>query len=105
MYNKHTIQTPTLILNHSSNMGTTILQWSCNNLSAHNGELKHYLSNTTRPSDIIAIKATKFKKASKFTLDGYNIVWRDKEPEDGVRGKTTFFCTGFMYKIIDSSKT
>ena len=76
-------------------MGTKILQWNCNSISAHGGELKHYLTTMNFLPDIICLQETRLKPHHTFTLPGYNIIRRDRDPPDGGGGVMTQYIAVF----------
>ena len=82
-------------------MSTQILQWNANSLTAHGGELKHYIAQTHITPDVICIQESYFKKKTKFTLPGYNIVRRDRPDSELKGGLATLIKHGISYSVID----
>lgn len=51
-----------------------VLQWNCNGLRAHAGELKNLLASADVPFDVLCLEETFLKDGQRFNLPGYQIV-------------------------------
>src|SRR5271156_5500046 len=76
-----------------------ILQWNANGLNTHSAELKHHILNTKPNYDIICIQETHLKPTNNFSIEGFEIIRKDRigHREGGV---VTFISKGIKHQNI-----
>jgi exonuclease III len=84
-------------------MAILILQWNAHSLKACSAELKHFLSTSKTPPDLICVAETYLKPTQNFTLSGYEIVRKDRPGTQQGGGVATLIRSGLKFQNINLS--
>ena len=79
-----------------------IMQWNACSISAHSGELKHFLSGAACTPDIICISETHLKPKHTIKFEGYAAARKDRVGEQRWGGVAIFAKDGIVFKVLDT---
>src|SRR5688572_12401941 len=82
-------------------MALSILQWNAHGLRGHKDQLKHFLTNTQNPPDVICVEETFLKAQTPIPkIDGYNLIRKDCNTNER-GGLAIYIIVGLNFNVLD----
>src|SRR5437867_2699472 len=86
-------------------MNLKIMQWNALSLKKHCNELRRFLATSKTTPDVICVAETFLKSSHTFSLEGYDVIRRDRADNQKGGGVATLIRSGVKFQNLDLNFT